>query len=136
MFERKNINPKGLAIRKLAGLTLYSHVVSVRAPRLIYISGQLSRNGFGEIVGKGDMRAQIEQVGRNLAACLLAANASLEHLVKTTTYTTDIDLFFKFPEERAKALGPALPTSATVEVRRLSDPEFMVEIEAVAAVDS
>jgi len=136
MLERKNLNPQGLAIRRLGGHALYSHVVSIRAPRFIYISGQLSRNEAGEVVGRGDMRAQIEQVGKNLAACLRAADASLNDLVKTTTFTTDIDLFFKFPDERAKALGPALPTSSTVEVRRLSDPDFLVEIEAVAAVES
>lgn len=134
MIERQKYQPAGLAVRKLAGQTLYSHVVAVRGGRTIYVSGQLARDGDGNIVGAGDMAAQIEQVGRNLAACLAAAGATLDDLVKTTTYVTDIDLFFKFPEVRARFLGPALPTSTTIEVRRLAHPDLLVEIDAVAVV--
>ena len=63
------------------------------------------------------------------------AGATFKDLVKTTTYVTDIDEFFKYPEERSKIFGEALPTSTTVEVRRLSQPELMLEIEAVALLD-
>jgi enamine deaminase RidA (YjgF/YER057c/UK114 family) len=135
MLERQNFQPSGLSVRRLSSHALYSHVVAVRGGRTIYISGQLSRNEEGDIVGIGDMAAQIEQVGRNLERCLAAAGATLEQLVKTTTYVTDIDLFFKFSEIRRRFLGPALPTSTTVEVRRLSHPDFMVEIDAVAVMD-
>jgi enamine deaminase RidA (YjgF/YER057c/UK114 family) len=89
----------------------------------------------GNVVGVGDMGAQIEQVGRNLQACLAAAGATLDDLVKTTTYVADIDLFFKYPEVRARFLGTALPTSTTVEVRRLAHPDFLVEIDGIAIVD-
>jgi 2-iminobutanoate/2-iminopropanoate deaminase len=81
------------------------------------------------------MRAQIEQVGKNLQQCLAAAGATLHDLVKTTTYVTDIEEFFKHAEIRMLYFGPALPTSTTVEVRRLSHPDFMVEVEAVAVID-
>jgi enamine deaminase RidA (YjgF/YER057c/UK114 family) len=134
MIDRQNYQPAGLAVRNLSGHTLYSHVVSVGTGRTIYVSGQLARDETGEIVGVGDMAAQIEQVGKNIATCLAAAGATLADLVKTTTYVTDIDLFFKYPEIRARFFGPALPTSTTVEVRRLSHPDFLVEIDAVAIV--
>ena len=56
--------------------------------------------------------------------------------VKTTTYVTDIEEFFKHADMRTRYFGPALPTSTTVEVRRLSHPEFLVEVEAIAVIAS
>jgi 2-iminobutanoate/2-iminopropanoate deaminase len=114
---------------------LYSPVVVINGGKLVFVSGLLARDGAGKIIGKGDMAAQIRQVGENLRIALEAAGASLEDLVRTCTYTTDIDEFFKHVEVRQRYLGPALPTSTTVEVRRLSHPDFMVEIEAIAALD-
>jgi enamine deaminase RidA (YjgF/YER057c/UK114 family) len=135
MFQVERIQPSGLSVRRLDGHILYSHVVSVSAARTIYISGQLSRDETGAIVGAGSMIQQIEQVGRNLKKCLHAAGATLANLVKTTTYVTDIELFFKYPEARAEILGSSLATSTTVEVRRLSHPDFLIEIEGIAVVD-
>jgi 2-iminobutanoate/2-iminopropanoate deaminase len=94
----------------------------------------LARNREGEIVGKGHMGAQIRQVGENLKAALAAAGATLADLVRTQTFTTDIDEFFKHVDIRMEYFGTALPTSTTVEVRRLSHPDFLVEIEAIAVV--
>jgi enamine deaminase RidA (YjgF/YER057c/UK114 family) len=104
--------------------------------RFVYVSGQLARDARGSIVGKGDMAAQIRQVGENLRIALAAASAGLVDLVRTTTYVTDIDEFFKCADVRMEYFGPGLPTSTTVEVRRLSHPDFMVEIDAVAIVYS
>ncbi len=134
MFQVERIQPSGLFVRRLDGHVLYSHVVSVAAPRTIYISGQLSRDETGAIVGAGNMLRQIEQVGHNLKRCLHAAGATLADLVKTTTYVTDIELFFKYPEARAQIFGSSLAASTTVEVRRLSHPDFLIEIDGIAVV--
>lgn len=134
-MKRENFQPVGLSTRVVAGHVLYSHAVSVEGRRLIFVSGQLSRDRDGNTVGRGDMRAQLRQVGENVKTALEAAGASLKDLVKTTTYVTDIDEFFKHVDVRTDYFGPALPTSTTVEVRRLSHPDFLVEIEAVAAAD-
>jgi 2-iminobutanoate/2-iminopropanoate deaminase len=132
----ERFQPERLAQRKVNGFTLYSHVVSVPSGRrLIFVSGQLARNHKGEIVGPKDMRAQIRQVGENLKAALEAARAGLADLVKTTTYVTDIDEFFKHVDVRHEYLGEALPGSTTVEVRRLSHPDLVVEIEAIASIE-
>ena len=64
-----------------------------------------------------------------------SAGVGPNDLVKTTTYVTDIDEFFRHPEVRAEIFGQSLPTSTTVEVRRLSHPDLMVEIEAIAVID-
>jgi enamine deaminase RidA (YjgF/YER057c/UK114 family) len=109
-------------------------VVTVIPGRLIFVSGLLARDPAGEIIGKGDMAAQIRQVGENLEAALAAAGASLSDLVRTQTFTTDIDEFFRHVDVRMSFLGAALPTSTTIGVSRLSHPDFLVEIEAIAAV--
>ena len=134
-MNRKNIQPDALATRVVGGHVLYSHVVVVEGRKTIFVSGQLARDPKGNVVGPGDMRAQMRQVGENIKAALAAAGATLADIVKTNTYVTDIEEFFKHVEVRQKYLGPALPTSTTVEVKRLSHPDFMVEIEAFAVID-
>jgi 2-iminobutanoate/2-iminopropanoate deaminase len=94
----------------------------------------LARDSSGNIVGPGDMRAQIRQVGENLKNALEAAGATLNDLVKTTTFVTDIDEFFRHVDVRHDYLGVSLPASTTVEVRRLSHPDLLVEIEAMAVL--
>lgn len=133
-FRRTNIHPEGLSKRIVAGHLLYSPVVVVEDAVLVFVSGLLARNAAGERVGKGDMGAQIRQVGENLRTALAAAGATLDDIVRTTTYVTDIDEFFRHVDVRQESFGRALPTSTTVEVRRLSHPDFMVEVEAFAAI--
>lgn len=134
-MQRQNIQPEALATRILSGHVLYSHVVVAEGKRMIFISGQLARDRDGNVVGKGDMRAQLRQVGENIKAALASAGATLNDLVKTTTYVTDIDELFKHVDVRMEYFGAALPTSTTVEVRRLAHPDFMVEVEAIAMLD-
>jgi 2-iminobutanoate/2-iminopropanoate deaminase len=129
------IQPKTLFQRALEGRVLYTHVVVAETQALIFISGQLARDKSGNIVGPRDMRAQIRQVGENLRSALEAAGATLDDLVKTTTFVTDIDEFFRHVDIRHDYLGVALPASTTVEVRRLAHPDLLVEIEAIAIKD-
>ena len=132
---RKNLQPDTLFKRAVGGHTLYSPVVTVKGGTLVLVSGLLARDKDGNIIGKGDMGAQIRQVGENLRLALESAGATLDDLVRTCTYVTDIDEFFRHVEVRQQYLGRALPTSTTVEVRKLSHPDFMVEIEAFAIID-
>ena len=129
---RQNIQPDPLHVTVWKGHTLYSHVVVAEGRRMIFVSGQVPFDRDGTVVNPGDMRAQIRQVGENVKAALAAAGATLGDLVKTTTYTTDIVEFFRHADVRAEYFDPALPTSTTVEVRRLARKEFMVEVEAIA----
>jgi enamine deaminase RidA (YjgF/YER057c/UK114 family) len=132
-MSRQNIQPDALATRVVSGHVLYSHVVVVEARKTIFVSGQLARDAKGEVVGKGDMRAQIRQAGENIKAALAAAGATLRDVVKTNTYVTDIEEFFKHTDVRMEYFG-ALPTSTTVEVRKLAHPDLLVEIEVIAMV--
>ena len=130
----KKIQPDTLFKRAVGGHTLYSAVVTVKGGTLVFVSGLLARDRAGTIIGKGDMGAQIAQVGENLRLALAAANARLEDLVRTTTYVTDIEEFFRHVDVRQRYFGPALPTSTTVEVRRLAHPDLLVEVEAFAVI--
>ena len=134
MVKRENIFPEGMPKRIVKGHVLYTAVVTVVPGKLVFVSGILSRNSKGEIVGKGDMAAQIRQVFENIKTALAAAGASLSDLVRTQTFTTDIDAFFQHIDVRMEYFGQALPTSTTVEVRRLSHPDFLVEVEAIAVI--
>jgi enamine deaminase RidA (YjgF/YER057c/UK114 family) len=133
-MKRQNIQPEALATRVVDGHVLYSHVVVVAGQRTIFVSGQLARDRHGNVVGKGDMRAQIRQVGENIKAALEATGATLHDIVKATTYVTDIEEFFRHVDVRMEYFG-ALPASTTVEVRRLAHPDLLVEIEVIAVVD-
>jgi enamine deaminase RidA (YjgF/YER057c/UK114 family) len=133
-MTRQNIQPDALYKRVVDGHVLYSHVVAVDGRRTIYVAGQLARDRQGQVVGRGDMRSQIRQVGENVKAALAAAGASLDDIVKITTYVTDIDEYFKHVDVRMQYFH-ALPASAVVEVRRLAHPDFMVETEVVAVTD-
>jgi 2-iminobutanoate/2-iminopropanoate deaminase len=133
-MKRQNIQPEALATRVVAGHVLYSHVVVVEGQRTIFVSGQLARDRHGNVVGKGDMRAQLRQVGENIKAALAAAGATLNDIVKATTYVTDIEEFFRHVDVRMEYFD-ALPASTTVEVRRLAQPDLLVEIEVIAVVD-
>lgn len=133
-LDRQNVFPDKLAKRVVGGHVLYAPVVTVAPGKLVFVSGLLARDSAGTIVGRGDMAAQIRQVGENLTAALEAVGAKLTDLVRTQTFTTDIDEFFKHVDVRMQYFGAALPTSTTVEVRRLSHADFLVEIEAMAVL--
>jgi len=133
-MKRQNIQPKSLAQRVVGGRVLYSHVVTVEGKKTIFVAGQLARDPDGNVVAPRDMRAQLRQVGENIKAALAAAGATLDDIVKTNTYVTDIEEFFKHVDVRMEYFG-ALPTSTTVEVRRLAHPDLVVEVEVMAVVD-
>ena len=111
-----------------------AYSVAMEAGGLVFLAGQTPRDRDGNCVGAGDMRVQIEQVGNNIRDALEAAGATLADIVRTTTYVTDMDAYFKHQDMRMRFFAGALPTSTTVQVARLSRPEFMVEIEAFAIV--
>jgi enamine deaminase RidA (YjgF/YER057c/UK114 family) len=134
-LQRRNLYPDSLYQRIVSGHLLYAPVVVVRGGTTVFVSGLVSRDKEGNVIGKGDMAAQIRQVGENLRSSLAAAGATLNDLVRTCTFTTQIDEFFKHVDARQEYLGPALPTSSTIGVSRLSHPDFLVEIEAFAVID-
>jgi len=130
------IQPAGVNVRMQEGKPAYTHVVTVKGPgKTIYIAGQLGRDAEGNIVGPGDMRAQLEQTFKNLDACLKAASATWADVVKTNTFVTDLRAFFQCSDVRMRYFGAASPTSTTIQISGLAQPEAMVEIEMIAVVE-
>jgi 2-iminobutanoate/2-iminopropanoate deaminase len=115
--------------------TGYTHVVEVTGPaKTVYISGQIAFDKDGTIVGAGDMKAQAEQVFKNLQAALEAAGAKFSDVVKMNTYLTDMSKAAAVREVRARYFGETTPASTLVQVAALVRPELMLEIEVIAVV--
>jgi 2-iminobutanoate/2-iminopropanoate deaminase len=103
---------------------------------LLFLAGQVARDAQGQLVGKGDILAQTRQVMDNLTTMLRAAGADWGSVVKTNTYTTDIVAYRQTTASlRRSYLVDPPPASTLVEVKALADPDFMVEIEAIAVLD-
>ena len=101
--------------------------------RILFTAGITARDPEGEVVGKGDMRAQREMCFQNVGDVLRAAGTDFNHVLKWTMYTTDIDEFSKNSDVYKRHFINH-PASTLVEVRRLIFPEMLVEIEAVASL--
>lgn len=128
----KRTNPPALSTP-----TGYSHVVEVTGPgKTIYIAGQIAFDASGKVVGAGDMKAQTEQVFKNLEAALKAAGATFADVVKMNTYVTDISQIAVIREVRGRYFGTTTPASTLVQVSGLARPELMIEIEVIAAVSA
>jgi enamine deaminase RidA (YjgF/YER057c/UK114 family) len=112
----------------------YTHVVKV--DKTVYIAGQVSVDAEGTVVGKDDPEAQVRQIWRNLGAAVQSVGGTLQNIVKTTTYITSTDYrgaVRKVRDEVHQGSNP--PTSTLLVVSALANPDFMVEIEAIAVVD-
>ena len=116
--------------------TAYAYAHAVRMGDLIFVSGQVARDREGNLVGKGDIRAQTEQVFSNLKAVLEAAGSGMQKVGKVTVFTTDVGYRPVIHEIRTRVFHDAghLPASTLAVVKSLADPEWLIEIEAVAMV--
>jgi len=112
----------------------YTHVVDVPAGRTLYIAGQVAFDAEGKVVGKGDVRAQTEQVFRNLKIALESAGATFADVVKLNWYVKDMSPLGVYRDVREQFLGSGpRPASTLVEVKGLALEDLLIEIEAVAA---
>ncbi len=112
---------------------IYHHVVKVG--NTVYIAGQLSRDVNGKPIHVGDAEAQTIQAWANLEAAVKAAGGTLADIVKTNTYVVGRENMAGVRAGRAKAQPPeGRPTSTTVIVAGLADPELVVEVEAIAVI--
>jgi enamine deaminase RidA (YjgF/YER057c/UK114 family) len=113
----------------------YSHVVIAPAGRRVVISGQVSVDSLGAVVGTGDFGAQCVQVFENLRRALGSAGATFADVVSTSMYVTDLGHLAALREVRARYLpAEAPPASTLVQVVALYRPELMIEIAAEAVL--
>ena len=115
----------------------YSQVVEVDTSRIIFIAGQTALDAGGNLVGKSDFAAQVAQVFQNLAVALQASGCTAANLAKLTVFLTDMNNLAGYREARnqffATVTPPAAPAVTLVEVSKLYGPDFLIEIEAIAA---
>src|SRR6516165_7536299 len=104
--------------------------------RQLLVGGQTAVDKDGNVVGKGDMRAQLDQVRKNVEACLTAAGAKASDIISTHAFVTDPDAFNKNADVLASYLGSNAKPSNTASVSLSAGPDFLVEIEAVANLNS
>jgi len=132
-MKRRNLNPKALFDPRF-----FTHTVALeRAATLVFVSGQVSYDRDGIVVGKGDMRAQAEQVFASLTHNLKAAGATWRDVVKMNGYMVGLsaEAVNQYREVRARYLDPAaMPASTLVGVERLVHDDLLLEVEVIAAL--
>ena len=128
----QHINPDSLSKNPA-----FTQVVTVTGPaKTIYIGGQDAVDASGAIVGKGDIRFQVEQVFKNLQVALKASGAELEHIIKWNIYIVQGQpLRPAFEVSRQIwGSGPNPPAITVMFVGGLAHPDFLVEMDAIAVV--
>ena len=131
--EKQFLNPNDL--HRTAG---YTHVVTANQAKMIFVAGQVALNKQGEVVGKGDLRAQTTQVFENLKVALVAAGATFADVVKMNVYVpnykpSDVPVI---REVRSKYVSKEKPPAATlVGVQALVNEDLLIEIEVIAMID-
>jgi enamine deaminase RidA (YjgF/YER057c/UK114 family) len=113
----------------------YSHVVEVEGGRLLFVSGQVPLDAQRQLVSR-DFREQVEAVYDNLETVLRSVGAGFENVLKTTTYLTNLSQTKVFREVRDARFAhlKTRPASTTLVITSLVEPEFLLEIEVIAAV--
>ena len=132
-MDRKFINPEGM---NRPGT--YTPVVTVCGGTMVYISGQVPLDERAQLVGGRDLKAQTEQVYRNLGLALKGAGATFQDVVKITTYVVDYKPEYRslMHEVRSRHFSRESPPASTlVGVQSLASADILVEIEAVAFVE-
>ncbi len=129
MLER--IQPEGLRHPPT-----YTPVVRATGGSTIYISGQVSADAEGNVVGVGDFAAQAKQVFANLRLALASVGADFSNVAKITTYIVDYTPALReaYGAARVEAMGDALPASTLIGVQALAMSEYLIEVEAIAVV--
>jgi enamine deaminase RidA (YjgF/YER057c/UK114 family) len=115
----------------------WTHVVTATGGKTVYVSGQVSVNERGEVVGKGDLRAQTVQTFENLKLALATAGATFQQVIKSNIYVVGLrpEQVAIVREVRARYFNAAQPPASTlVGVSALAAADWLIEVEVVAVV--
>lgn len=133
-MKRKAINPQTMYQSVPFG---FSHAVEQNGGRTLHLAGQVAWNGEGQLVGEGDLIAQTRQALANLREVLAAAGATPADIVRLRTYVVNHspDKLGPVTEEIVAFYDGATPAANTfLGVQALALPDFLIEIEATAAL--
>jgi len=119
--------------------TIWGDVVgysrAIRTGNMIIVSGTAPSDEKGNIVGKGDVYAQAAYAIRKIEKALQELGASLDQVVRTRIYTTDITKWKEIARAHREFFGKAKPANSMIEVTSLIDPDMLVEVEVDAVID-
>jgi len=130
-MSHQALNPPNFA----RAFSPYHQGVKCQPKNLIFVSGQVALDEKGQVVGKGDVKAQTRQVMENIIRVLREGGASLREVVKVTVFLINMDHLKPVAEVRGEYFKDHLPASTLVQVSSLVQKELLVEIEAVAATN-
>lgn len=112
----------------------FSQAVIGGAGKTVYLKGQVALGPDGQIVGEGDMAAQVTQVLQNISDLLGAMGGRTSDILSLQQFTTDIAAFMRCGEIRARFFDAPYPVTTTLEVSSLYDSRLLVEITAIAEI--
>ena len=121
----------------LAPANGYSHVVTAKPGKLVFIAGQVANDKQGKLVGKDDLKAQTVQVFENLKTALAAAGATFDDVVKITWYVKGYKTEYLriLRDVRNSYVNKDKPPASTlVGVAALFQDDYMLEVDAMAVV--
>ncbi len=131
------INPPGVwpafGAFSMAVLQGDGHVVHLKG-HVVHLKGQVALDRSGQIVGPGDMRAQVRQALDNIASVLSSMGGQMGDVMALVHYATDIEQFMAAGDIRRAYFAEPYPVTTTVQVSRLYHPDLLIEISAIAEI--
>jgi len=121
-------------IRQPSGHFSQATVIEARG-KLVFISGMTSRKADGTIAGIGDIEVQTRQVCENLKAAVEAAGGTMDDIVRVDVYVRNMEHFEKIHKVRREYFKAPAPASTMVEITKMTSPEYLIEINAIAMVE-
>ena len=113
----------------------FSHATTVEAQgKLVFISGMTAHQPDGTVAGVGDVEAQTRQVCENVKAAVEAAGGTMDDICRVDVFVRNMEHFDTIHQVRREYFTPPLPASTMVEVTKMTDPDYLVEISAIAVV--
>jgi 2-iminobutanoate/2-iminopropanoate deaminase len=109
-------------------------IVTEARGRLVFLSGMTSRRPDGSIAGIGDIEAQTRQVCENLKAAVEEAGGTLDDIVRVDVYVRNMEHFDAIHKVRREYFKAPAPASTMVEICKMTSPEYLIEINAIAVL--
>ena len=130
MAKREIISER---IRKPTGVFSHATVIEAKG-RLVFISGMTARRPDGTIAGIGDITEQTRQVCENVKSAVEAAGGTMDDICRVDVYVRNMEHFKEIHAVRQQYFKPPLPASTMVEITKMTSPDYLIEINAIAVV--